>query len=80
MQWTEQKLDLSEYMIAGAKFGGPIGEFRLYNIDYKKALTRDPRKALRITSHRDQKPYVFIYSSSGGLISKFLVFIVSKLT
>lgn len=60
MAWTDHDLNLSEYMIAASKFGGPL------------ALTRDARKALRVTSHIDSKPFIFIYSSSGILLSKFM--------
>jgi hypothetical protein len=55
------KINLEDYIIAVAKFGGPL------------ALTKDPNKALIVTNSEDAIPYIFIYSASGLLISKFVV-------
>jgi hypothetical protein len=53
-----QNVNLGEALIASAPFGGPI------------AITRNPRRATRIAG--EAKPYVYIYSSAGKLLSKFI--------
>lgn len=62
LEWIKDKINLDDYLISVAKFGGAI------------AMTRDPNKALIVTSSEDSVPWIFIYSSSGRLISKFVVF------
>lgn len=61
MAWTKDKMNLDDYLIAAAKNGGPI------------AMTKDPSKALIVQTNEDSIPYIFIYSSSGRLITKFVV-------
>lgn len=61
MGWKKDKLNIEDYLIAVSKHGGPI------------AITKDPNKALIVQTNEDTIPYVFIYSSAGQLISKFVV-------
>ncbi|RSH95606.1 hypothetical protein EHS25_000698 [Saitozyma podzolica] len=49
--------DLSDYLIAGAKHGGPI------------ALMRDERKVMLLGKHSPGKPKIQVYTSSGILIA-----------
>ena len=57
MEWGN--LDLSSFLVAGSSFGGPI------------ALIRNPKKIVTVHS-QTKRPTMFIYTSSGKLISQFV--------
>lgn len=64
MEWnkdTQYPMNLSDYLVEAAPYGGPI------------AMMRHPRKTTRMSGPDAGKPYIYVYSSSGRLISKFLV-------
>jgi hypothetical protein len=76
MQWVKDKINLSEMMIAVGTFGGPIGMSSRSPCLHCLALTRDTRnKGIRVRSQLDSKPLIYIYTSSGKLISTFEVWI-----
>jgi vacuolar protein sorting-associated protein 16 len=61
INWQLNDLDFDDYVVAVAPNGGPI------------AMTQDSMKALLVTSIEDTLPFIYIYTSAGVLISKFIV-------
>jgi hypothetical protein len=58
MDWRNDDINLNDYAVAVGKYGGPI------------AFTRDMRKILRVKTN-DSKQFIYIYTCSGKLLSKF---------
>lgn len=58
MEWED--MELSIFMVAGAKFGGPV------------ALKRDPAKPLPVGKSAPPSDKIFVYSSSGKKLSEFV--------
>ncbi|XP_065839193.1 vacuolar protein sorting-associated protein 16 homolog [Oscarella lobularis] len=56
MEWGENDIDLTRFIVAGAPFGGPI------------ALVRDDKKIVRVKSG-NLKPLIYIFTASGRIIS-----------
>ena len=53
--------DLSDYIVATARRGGPI------------AILRDERKVMLLGKHAPGKPKIHVYTSSGIPIASFMV-------
>lgn len=80
MSWDVE--DISEYIVAVAKFGGPIGEPLCVRDNCKHdqeadcdavALFRDPSKVVLLGKHNVGKPRINIYTAAGGQISSLAV-------
>ena len=80
MEWRIP--DLSDYIFAVAKNGGPIGQYRSITLplfhcqcheELMAALMRDERKIMQLGKHSTGKPRIHIYTSSGLPISSFTV-------
>jgi hypothetical protein len=61
MGWTGAQVDIENFSIVGASFGGPL------------AIIRDDKKFLKVTQNVPVKPIINIYTSSGTLISSIKV-------
>jgi len=86
MQWNLD--DLTDYVIVGARAGGPIGEHSLHpgpsggaelspvedGLIMTAAVMRDQRKPVLFgTAGLSGKPRIAVYSASGGLIQTIQV-------
>eukprot|EP01080_Neovahlkampfia_damariscottae_P002897 gene2897-4740_t len=60
IDWNILEFDFDNYVVGVASNGGPV------------ALSQDPMKALLVNSLEESLPFIYIYSSSGRLISKFM--------
>jgi len=72
--------DLSDYLFAGARNGGPIGKSALPSCNPEvaemvdsTALIRDERKVMLLGKHSPGKPKIHIYTSSGILVNSLTV-------
>lgn len=82
MQWN--LVDLSAYVVAGARRGGPLGTsyqlgltFQIYaTYDERIAVTRDASAIVEYGSQISTKPQIQIYSSSGALIKNIPVCVI----
>jgi hypothetical protein len=80
MDWRNDDINLNDYAVAVGKYGGPIGMLLLNGIKTGEthlqlytniiAITRDMRKILRVKTN-DSKQFIYIYTCSGKLLSKF---------
>lgn len=61
MGWTSQKVDIENYAVVGASYGGPI------------AIIKDDKKFLRVTPQIPAKPIISIFTAAGHLISSIKV-------
>jgi hypothetical protein len=61
MGWTGAQVDIENFSIVGASFGGPL------------AIIRDDKKFLKVTQNVPVKPIINIYTSSGTLVSSIKV-------
>lgn len=61
MGWTTQKVDVENYAVVGASYGGPI------------AIIKDDKKFLRVTPQIPAKPIISIFTAAGRLISSIKV-------
>lgn len=63
--------DLSDYLVAVGKNGGPVGEHnkRQHHTYTHPALMRDERKVLLYGKHTSGKPKIQVFTSSGRLIA-----------
>lgn len=66
MGWSSQKVDVENYAIVGASYGGPI------------AIIKDDKKFLRVTAQITAKPIISIFTASGHLISSVKVINISR--
>ena len=74
MQWNVR--DLSDFIIAGARFGGPLGEcgrIRIPNpsnssMHVRVALMRDNSKFVAMGRTTFTRPQIQVYSSAGALL------------
>jgi len=56
MDWKSANVDLDNYALVGASYGGPI------------AIIRDEKKFTRVTPSIPVKPIISIYTAAGSLI------------
>lgn len=61
--------DLSDFVVAVGKNGGPIGEEARCAAELTTALLRDERKVLLAGRHTPGKPKIHVYTSSGEPIT-----------
>jgi len=71
MAWVDD-IDLADYIVATAPYGGPIGKRFREIWPYFLALLRDQDQILDITA-ASTRPEVMIFSSAGIRISSFPV-------
>lgn len=61
MGWTVQKIDIENYAVEGASYGGPV------------AIIKDDKKFLRVTPQIPAKPIISIFTAAGHLVSSIKV-------
>jgi len=61
MGWTSPQVDIENYSVVGASYGGPL------------AIIRDDKKIVRVTQNIPPKPIISIYTAAGTLISQIKV-------
>ena len=74
----EWNVDIAKATVVGAPFGGPMGNVHLAFVvrpvnTLITAISRDEKQILLITGNQGIKPQTQIFTSSGSLISSFVV-------